>query len=100
MATHIEITYAGVVGNSGVLPVEGALVASQTITPTGSNQATNFSGLTGGPFFATITADENVFISIGSAPNALTDTAKRAMAAGGVRSFAFSATQQVAVVTR
>jgi len=104
MATCIEVTKAGAFGAFGPVPVEGILLASAAITPTGSNQATAFTGLAAltGPdgAFVTITADENVFISIGTAPNALTDPAKRAMAAGSTRSFAFAVNQQVAVVTR
>lgn len=98
MATHFEVTTAG---QGAVSAIESAVVASQTITPSGSNQATTFSNLpASNNLFVTVSADENVFISIGAAPNASTDTAKRAMVAGGVRSFAFAAGLQVAVVTR
>ncbi len=102
MATHIEVTKAVGLASQGLAQTETFLIASQTITPSGSNQATTFSNLSFGqdPGFVTVTADENVFISIGTAPNALTDPAKRAMPAGGVRSFAFARDQQVAVVLR
>lgn len=105
MTTHIEITTAGVGMIGGAAPIERRLLGSQTITPSGSNQATTFAivppveGLQSA-LFATVTADENVFISIGKAPNALTDTSKRAMVAGGVRSFHIGYDEQVAVVTR
>lgn len=101
MATHIEITRAGAISSAGFASVETTLVASQTITPSASNQITTFTNLpTADGLFVSVTADENVFISIGVAPNALTDPAKRAMAAGATRSFTIGSNQQVAVVTR
>ncbi len=103
MATHIEVTRAGANSSFGSLPIETNLIASATITPSSTHQETAFTGLPSGPLFATVTADENVFISIAGpapAPNAQTDTNKRAMGAGGVRSFAFYAGQQISVVLR
>lgn len=95
MATHIEITRAGY-----TVPVEGALITSATITPTGSNQVTSFSGVpSDSALFVTITGDENIFFVIGTTPDATT-VPRRALAAGSTRSFAFAAGQQVAVVTR
>lgn len=100
MPTHIEITTAGAGGIGGNVAIEGAVLASETLTPTGSNQATTISApIGGGQRFVTIVADENIFVAIGSAPNA-TQNPRRAMSAGQARSFTIAAGDKVAVVTR
>lgn len=108
MTTHIEITTAGVGMVGGAAPIERRLLGSQTITPSASNQVTTFAisppaeGLQSA-LFATVTADENVFIAIGKTspgPDATVATGRRAMVAGGVRSFHIGFDEQVAVVTR
>lgn len=108
MVTHIEIGSAGAQSANGVAQVETGLMASQTITPSGTNQPTTFvlpnPGASGSPanLFATITADENIFLALGPGPtpDATVAGLRRAMAAGTTRSFAFQPTWQVAVVSR
>lgn len=101
MTTWVEIGEAGIGTNAGAAQVESALVASAGVTPTGSNQVIDLSAATSPrSLVATVTADENVFISIGASPNALTDTSKRAMAAGSTRSFQWPIGSKLGVVTR
>lgn len=104
MATHIEVGRAGSDLRNGVAAVETALVASATITPNGTSQATTLTvpadtmRLNGG-YFVTLTADENIYFNIGTTPDA-SATPRRALAGGQRATFAFEAGQQVAVMSR
>jgi hypothetical protein len=100
MPTHIEITTAGGGGIGGNMAIEGGVILSETITPTGSNQVTSMAAPTaGGQRFVTIVADEAIFVAIGATPNA-TVNPRRALSAGQARSFTIGAGDKVAVVTR
>lgn len=98
MTTHIEIGKVGAMSSINNVQVETVLLASATLTPSASNQITEFD-VTGQAVFATLTAGEDIYLAIGPEPDATADP-RRALGAGMRASFAIGIGEQVAVVSR